>query len=248
MIVPSPISSIPLLLTIYQIRSLVDKNSFPKKRFLLVRRFLLAEQEEKKRRKFEMLPHLPRIPLDVDPKNFNSSIHEVQLDRGARLDSTFTLAARRIVLHTWGPWAWKGRDAASWIFSENFWAKRHEFTGTRVFVHEKVLVSIYLLSPSPPNRFPISFGQRVFILKLVFVDFVQQVFGHGYVIHVREDRGGAVKVWNANSSLAWFISRGTLTSLRPTEIPICLALCNSTLRTSRCCVLSVFILSRSLKI
>lgn len=103
MIVPSPISSIPLLLTIYQIRSLVDKNSFPKKRFLLVRRFLLVEQEEKKRRKFEMLPHLPRIPLDVDPKNFNSSIHEVQLDRGARLDSTFTLAARRIVLHTWGP-------------------------------------------------------------------------------------------------------------------------------------------------
>lgn len=170
MIVPSPISSIPLLLTIYQIRSLVDKNSFPKKRFLLVRRFLLVEQEEKKRRKFEMLPHLPRIPLDVDPKNFNSSIHEVQLDRGARLDSTFTLAARRIVLHTWGPWAWKGRDAASWIFSENFWAKRHEFTGTRVFVHEKVLVSIYLLSPppSPPESFPNIFRPTSFYPKACF--------------------------------------------------------------------------------
>lgn len=98
--------------------------------------------------------------------------------------------------------------------------------------------------PSPPRIVSQYLSANEFFYpKLVFVDFVQQVFGHGCAIHAREDRGGAVKVWNANSSLAWFISRGTLTSLRPTEIPICLALCNSTLLASRCCVLSVFILS-----
>lgn len=51
--------------------------------------------EEKKEESGEMLPHLPRIPLEVTLKistRYTTSSHNVQLDRGARAGlDTFTL-------------------------------------------------------------------------------------------------------------------------------------------------------------
>lgn len=181
-----------------------------KKRFLLVRFLptagILGERGEERRkfvagvRECEMLPHLPRIPLEVTLKKFQlDTRHElatnVQLDRGARpgLD-TFTLPvsvhcvhtreARRASLSTWGPWALKGKGRTGRWSPLEYSAKisgpkRHGVYAREKFprVRESGRFSIH---PPRSDRFPITFGRRVLPGGLFCCRFRPTGFAYGY--------------------------------------------------------------------